>query len=149
MTNKFKIEVTSDETFVSRFMCTDASISTLGGVNRASLGEAGPGLVEIALVHPAVVTVKDAISPEGSLILCRGMVVKYEISSLFLFCCLQFKTTHFTSLKAEPLRCSCVFVCLPQEEVKRMRVHVEEVIKENERLRDEIGKTGGVSQEGW
>ncbi|XP_044222813.1 centrosomal protein of 89 kDa [Thunnus albacares] len=33
-----------------------------------------------------------------------------------------------------------------EEEVKRMRVHVEEVIKENERLHDEIGKLGGVSQ---
>ncbi|XP_070691206.1 centrosomal protein of 89 kDa [Pempheris klunzingeri] len=33
-----------------------------------------------------------------------------------------------------------------EEEVKRLRVHVEEVIKENERLHDEIAKTGGVSQ---
>ncbi|XP_054471188.1 centrosomal protein of 89 kDa [Anoplopoma fimbria] len=33
-----------------------------------------------------------------------------------------------------------------EEEVKRLRVHVEEVIKENERLHDEIAKIGGVSQ---
>ncbi|XP_037602775.1 centrosomal protein of 89 kDa isoform X2 [Sebastes umbrosus] len=33
-----------------------------------------------------------------------------------------------------------------EEEVKRIRVHVEEVIKENERLHDEIAKIGGVSQ---
>ncbi|KAM7423640.1 hypothetical protein PAMA_000137 [Pampus argenteus] len=33
-----------------------------------------------------------------------------------------------------------------QEEVERMGVHVEEVIKENERLHAEIEKTGGVSQ---
>ncbi|XP_034535634.1 centrosomal protein of 89 kDa isoform X2 [Notolabrus celidotus] len=35
---------------------------------------------------------------------------------------------------------------ITEEEVKRLRVHVEEVIKENERLHDEIAKTGGVSQ---
>lgn len=34
-----------------------------------------------------------------------------------------------------------------EEEMKRLRVHVEEVIKENERLHDEIAKIGGVSQE--
>ncbi|XP_045888467.1 centrosomal protein of 89 kDa isoform X1 [Micropterus dolomieu] len=33
-----------------------------------------------------------------------------------------------------------------EEEVKRLRVHVEEVIKENESLRDEIAKIGAVSQ---
>ncbi|XP_029987051.1 centrosomal protein of 89 kDa [Sphaeramia orbicularis] len=33
-----------------------------------------------------------------------------------------------------------------EEEMKRLRVHVEEVIKENERLHDEIAKIGGVSQ---
>ncbi|XP_028258606.1 centrosomal protein of 89 kDa isoform X2 [Parambassis ranga] len=33
-----------------------------------------------------------------------------------------------------------------EEEVKRLRVHVEEVIKENERLHDEIAKIGVVSQ---
>ncbi|XP_074523232.1 centrosomal protein of 89 kDa [Halichoeres trimaculatus] len=33
-----------------------------------------------------------------------------------------------------------------EEEVKRLRVHVEEVIQENERLHDEIAKTAGVSQ---
>ncbi|XP_049458276.1 centrosomal protein of 89 kDa isoform X1 [Epinephelus fuscoguttatus] len=33
-----------------------------------------------------------------------------------------------------------------EEEVKRLRVHVEEVIKENERLHDEITKIGGVTQ---
>ncbi|XP_070765579.1 centrosomal protein of 89 kDa [Enoplosus armatus] len=33
-----------------------------------------------------------------------------------------------------------------EEEVKRLHVHVEEVIKENERLHDEIAKIGGVSQ---
>ncbi|XP_078102186.1 centrosomal protein of 89 kDa [Sander vitreus] len=33
-----------------------------------------------------------------------------------------------------------------EEEVKRLRVHVEEVIKENERLHDEIAKVGGISQ---
>ncbi|XP_040921892.1 centrosomal protein of 89 kDa [Toxotes jaculatrix] len=32
-----------------------------------------------------------------------------------------------------------------EEEVKRLRVHVEEVIKENERLHDEIAKIGGFS----
>ncbi|XP_071344372.1 centrosomal protein of 89 kDa isoform X2 [Trachinotus anak] len=34
-----------------------------------------------------------------------------------------------------------------EEEVKRLRVHVEEVIKENERLHGEISKVSGVSQE--
>ncbi|TMS13005.1 Centrosomal protein of 89 kDa [Larimichthys crocea] len=33
-----------------------------------------------------------------------------------------------------------------EEEVKRLRVRVEEVIKENERLHDEIAKIGGISQ---
>ncbi|CAB1445394.1 unnamed protein product, partial [Pleuronectes platessa] len=33
-----------------------------------------------------------------------------------------------------------------EEEVKRLRVHVEEVIKENEKLHDEIAKIGEVSQ---
>ncbi|XP_068174441.1 centrosomal protein of 89 kDa isoform X2 [Antennarius striatus] len=33
-----------------------------------------------------------------------------------------------------------------EEEVKRLRVHVEEVIKENERLHDEFAKFGGISQ---
>ncbi|KAA8595999.1 hypothetical protein FQN60_011290 [Etheostoma spectabile] len=33
-----------------------------------------------------------------------------------------------------------------EEEVKRLRVHVEEVIKENETLHDEIAKAGGISQ---
>uniref|UniRef100_A0A8D0A2J5 Centrosomal protein 89 n=1 Tax=Sander lucioperca TaxID=283035 RepID=A0A8D0A2J5_SANLU len=33
-----------------------------------------------------------------------------------------------------------------EEEVKRLRVHVEELIKENERLHDEIAKVGGISQ---
>ncbi|XP_029284322.1 centrosomal protein of 89 kDa isoform X2 [Cottoperca gobio] len=33
-----------------------------------------------------------------------------------------------------------------EEEVKRLRVHVEEVVKENERLHDEIAKIGGVGQ---
>ncbi|XP_028456493.1 centrosomal protein of 89 kDa [Perca flavescens] len=33
-----------------------------------------------------------------------------------------------------------------EEEVKKLRVHVEEVIKENERLHDEIAKVGGISQ---
>ncbi|XP_023118144.2 centrosomal protein of 89 kDa isoform X2 [Amphiprion ocellaris] len=33
-----------------------------------------------------------------------------------------------------------------EEEVKRLRVHVEDVIKENERLHDEIAKVGVVSQ---
>lgn len=42
---------------------------------------------------------------------------------------------------------SCL--CLPQEEVKRLRAHVEEVIKENERLHDEIAKTRGYSQMDW
>ncbi|CAJ1048484.1 LOW QUALITY PROTEIN: multidrug resistance-associated protein 9-like [Xyrichtys novacula] len=35
---------------------------------------------------------------------------------------------------------------ITEEEVKNLRIHVEEVIKENERLHDEIAKTGGVSQ---
>uniref|UniRef100_UPI0037E7A0F6 centrosomal protein of 89 kDa n=1 Tax=Semicossyphus pulcher TaxID=241346 RepID=UPI0037E7A0F6 len=35
---------------------------------------------------------------------------------------------------------------ITEEEVKKLRVHVEEVIKENERLHDEIAKIGGVSQ---
>lgn len=38
---------------------------------------------------------------------------------------------------------------LLQEEVKSLRVHVEEVIKENERLHDEIAKIGVVSQKDW
>ncbi|XP_071391198.1 centrosomal protein of 89 kDa [Centroberyx affinis] len=33
-----------------------------------------------------------------------------------------------------------------EEEVKKLRVRLEEVIRENERLHDEIAKTGGVSQ---
>ncbi|XP_023285370.1 centrosomal protein of 89 kDa-like [Seriola lalandi dorsalis] len=33
-----------------------------------------------------------------------------------------------------------------EEEVKRLRVHVEQVIKENKRLHDETAKVGGVSQ---
>ncbi|KAK2853475.1 hypothetical protein Q5P01_006136 [Channa striata] len=33
-----------------------------------------------------------------------------------------------------------------EEQVKRLRFHVEEVIKENERLHDEIAKIGGVNQ---
>ncbi|XP_042340163.1 centrosomal protein of 89 kDa isoform X2 [Plectropomus leopardus] len=33
-----------------------------------------------------------------------------------------------------------------EEEVKKLRVHVQEVIKENERLHDEIAKIGGISQ---
>lgn len=33
--------------------------------------------------------------------------------------------------------------------MKRLRVHVEEVIKENESLHDEIAKNGGVSQLNW
>lgn len=40
-------------------------------------------------------------------------------------------------------------LCFAQEEVKRLRAHVEEVIKENERLHDEIAKIGGVSQKDW
>ena len=40
-------------------------------------------------------------------------------------------------------------MCLPQEDVKRLHLHVEEVIKENERLHDVIAKTGGVSQKDW
>ncbi|XP_070826666.1 centrosomal protein of 89 kDa isoform X1 [Chaetodon trifascialis] len=35
---------------------------------------------------------------------------------------------------------------ITKEEVKRLRVHVEEVIKENERLHDEIAKIEGVNQ---
>ncbi|XP_060898316.1 centrosomal protein of 89 kDa isoform X2 [Labrus mixtus] len=35
---------------------------------------------------------------------------------------------------------------ITEEEVKRLRVHVEEVIKENDGLHDEIAKIGGVSQ---
>lgn len=64
-----------------------------------------------------------------------------KISSLILFYCLQFKTSYLAS--------TCVFVCPPQEEVKRLRVHIEEVIKENGRLHDEIAKIGGVSQKDW
>lgn len=41
----------------------------------------------------------------------------------------------------------CLFVV--QEEVKRLRAHVEEVIKENEGLHDEIAKVGGVRQKDW
>lgn len=43
------------------------------------------------------------------------------------------------------------FLCLfsAQEEVKTLRAHVEEVIKENERLHVEIAKAAGVSQEDW
>ncbi|XP_067351132.1 centrosomal protein of 89 kDa isoform X2 [Channa argus] len=33
-----------------------------------------------------------------------------------------------------------------EEQVKRLRIHVEEVIKENERLHNEIAKIGGVNQ---
>uniref|UniRef100_A0A671TK42 Centrosomal protein 89 n=1 Tax=Sparus aurata TaxID=8175 RepID=A0A671TK42_SPAAU len=33
-----------------------------------------------------------------------------------------------------------------EEEMKKLRVHVEQVVKENERLHDEIAKMGGVSQ---
>ncbi|XP_026234953.1 centrosomal protein of 89 kDa [Anabas testudineus] len=33
-----------------------------------------------------------------------------------------------------------------EEQVKRLRVHVEEVIKENERLHEEIAKIGGINQ---
>lgn len=40
-------------------------------------------------------------------------------------------------------------LCLVQEEVKRLRDHVEEVIKENERLHDEQAKIGGVCQKDW
>ncbi|KAM3877095.1 centrosomal protein of 89 kDa [Diretmus argenteus] len=36
-----------------------------------------------------------------------------------------------------------------EEEVKNLHTRVEEVIKENERLHDEIAKTGGVSQKDW
>lgn len=36
-----------------------------------------------------------------------------------------------------------------QEEVKRLCDHVEKVIKENERLHDELAKIGGVSQKDW
>lgn len=46
-------------------------------------------------------------------------------------------------------RSICVFVCLPQEEVKRLRVHVEDVIKENEKLHVEIAKIEGVSKKNW
>ncbi|XP_054625901.1 centrosomal protein of 89 kDa isoform X3 [Dunckerocampus dactyliophorus] len=34
-----------------------------------------------------------------------------------------------------------------EEEVERLRVHLEEVVNENERLHDETAKTGGISQE--
>ncbi|XP_055011019.1 centrosomal protein of 89 kDa isoform X2 [Boleophthalmus pectinirostris] len=36
-----------------------------------------------------------------------------------------------------------------EEEMKRLRVHVEEVIKENEKLHNDIAKIGGVTQTDW
>uniref|UniRef100_A0A3B3ZWA0 Centrosomal protein 89 n=1 Tax=Periophthalmus magnuspinnatus TaxID=409849 RepID=A0A3B3ZWA0_9GOBI len=36
-----------------------------------------------------------------------------------------------------------------EEEMKRLRIHVEEVIKENEKLHDDIAKIGGVTQTDW
>lgn len=40
-------------------------------------------------------------------------------------------------------------VCFSQEQVQRLRARAEEVIKENERLHDDITKMGGTSQEDW
>lgn len=42
-----------------------------------------------------------------------------------------------------------VGVCLSQEDMKKLRVQLEEAIKENEKLRDEITKTGAVRQKDW
>lgn len=42
-----------------------------------------------------------------------------------------------------------MYVCVLQEEMKKLRVHVEEVIKENEKLHDEIAKMEVVSQKDW
>lgn len=64
---------------------------------------------------------------------------------MFVFYFLQLKSCM--SLKSEDLLC-CV-VCLLQEQVKRLHVHVEEVINENERLHDEIAKIGGVNKKDW
>lgn len=42
-----------------------------------------------------------------------------------------------------------VSLCFSQEQVKKLRVHVEEVIKENERLHEEMAKIGSVHQKDW
>lgn len=42
-----------------------------------------------------------------------------------------------------------LFLFFKQEEVKTLHAHVEEVIKENKSLRDEMEKSGGLRQEDW
>lgn len=40
-------------------------------------------------------------------------------------------------------------ICLLQENMKKLHFQLEEVIKENEKLHDEITKTGAVNQKDW
>lgn len=89
---------------------------------------------------------KDFLSLGGLLILGRGVVVVVGVKKKISFFSSNLKLLICCARNQRSL---CVFVCSLQEEVKRLRVHVEEVIKENERLHDEIAKIGGVSQKDW
>lgn len=40
-------------------------------------------------------------------------------------------------------------LCFKQEEVKKLRAHIEEVMKENKSLHDTVAQSGGLRQEDW
>ena len=40
-------------------------------------------------------------------------------------------------------------VCVIQEEVRKLRVQTEEVVQENEKLHEQLGRMGGISHQEW
>lgn len=79
---------------------------------------------------------KDGISPGGPLSLGLEVVVEQK---MHLFCVFLY------GLEINWFLC----ICLLQENMKKLHFQLEEVIKENEKLHDEITTTGAVNQKDW